>query len=308
MLCFSPVQKHLERNGLSMNEFVIVTDTSTDLPASYFEQHHIPLLTLYYTIDGVTGPNGCPSKEQIQAFYQKMRDGSQPKTQQVNPGDAEKTFREVLEQGKDILYVGFSSGLSGTVNSARVAADALEGVFPERKIVVVDTLCASLGEGLILDYAVRMKDEGKTLGEIAHWLEENKLHICHNVAVEDLVYLQRGGRISKATAFFGSMIGIKPIIHVDNEGKLVPIGKARGRKPSLIALVDNMEKQLGHYRNTKQRIFISHGDCQEDAEFVADLVKERFGYDEFLINGIGPTIGSHAGPGTIALFFMGETR
>ena len=165
-----------------------------------------------------------------------------------------------------------------------------------------------MGQGLLVDSAIRMKEAGKSIEEVAQWLEENIPHLCHLFTVEDLKYLQRGGRISKTTALVGTMIGIKPVLHVDDEGKLVPLAKVRGRKQSLQALVDRMEQQIGSYRDSKQRIFISHGDCEEDARYVAELVKQRFGYEDFMISFIGPTIGSHAGPGTVALFFMGEKR
>lgn len=293
---------------MNSNEFVIVTDTSSDLPGSYFEKNNIPLLTLYYTIDGVTGKNGCPTKEDLSSFYAKMRSGSQPQTQQVNPAEATQTFKEVLDSGKDVLYIGFSSGLSGTVNSARIAKEELYEKYPNQKIFIIDTLCASLGQGLVVDYAVKMKEAGSTIDEIAQWIEDNKLHVCHYVTVEDLVYLQRGGRISKTAAFLGTMIGIKPTICVDNYGKLVPIGKVRGRKQALAALVDHMEEKLGSYKGKPQTIFISHADCEEDALALSDMIRERFGYEDFFINSIGPTIGSHAGPGAVVLFFLGESR
>lgn len=291
-----------------MAEYIISTDTSCDFPMEYVTQHQLPLVTLFYSIDGVTGENGCPSADVLKNFYDKMRAGSMTKTQQASIEDTEKIFREILKQGKDILHIAFSSGLSGTANAARLAAENMMEEFPERKVIVIDSLCASLGQGLLVDYALKLQQQGKTMEETAKWLEDHIQNICHLFTVEDLKYLQRGGRISKTTALVGTMIGIKPVLHVDPEGKLVSISKVRGRKQSIQALVNKMEENIGKYRDEKQPIFISHGDCIEDANYLAELVKERFGYDEFLINDVGPTIGAHSGPGTLALFFMGETR
>lgn len=291
-----------------MAEYIISTDTSCDFPLEYVKQHQLPLVTLFYSIDGVTGENGCPSSDVLKNFYDKMRAGSMTKTQQASIEDTEKVFREILKEGKDILHIAFSSGLSGTANAARLAAENMMEEFPGRKIIVIDSLCASLGQGLLVDYALKLQRQGKTMEETAKWLEDHIQNICHLFTVEDLKYLQRGGRISKTTALVGTMIGIKPVLHVDPEGKLVSISKVRGRKQSIQALVNKMEENIGKYRGEKQPIFISHGDCIEDANYLAELVKERFGYDEFLINDVGPTIGAHSGPGTLALFFMGETR
>ena len=291
-----------------MAEYIISTDTSCDFPLEYVKQHQLPLVTLFYSIDGVTGENGCPSSDVLKNFYDKMRAGSMTKTQQASIEDTEKVFREILKEGKDILHIAFSSGLSGTANAARLAAENMMEEFPGRKIIVIDSLCASLGQGLLVDYALKLQQQGKTMEETAKWLEDHIQNICQLFTVEDLKYLQRGGRISKTTALVGTMIGIKPVLHVDPEGKLVSISKVRGRKQSIQALVNKMEENIGKYRGEKQPIFISHGDCIEDANYLAELVKERFGYDEFLINDVGPTIGAHSGPGTLALFFMGETR
>lgn len=291
-----------------MAEYIISTDTSCDFPLEYVKQHQLPLVTLFYSIDGVTGENGCPSSDVLKNFYDKMRAGSMTKTQQASIEDTEKVFREILQERKDILHIAFSSGLSGTANAARLAAENMMEEFPGRKIIVIDSLCASLGQGLLVDYALKLQQQGKTMEETAKWLEDHIQNICHLFTVEDLKYLQRGGRISKTTALVGTMIGIKPVLHVDPEGKLVSISKVRGRKQSIQALVNKMEENIGKYRGEKQPIFISHGDCIEDANYLAELVKERFGYDEFLINDVGPTIGAHSGPGTLALFFMGETR
>lgn len=231
-----------------------------------------------------------------------------PTTSQVNPEQAKEAFTACLEQGKDVLYIAFSSGLSGTYNSGKLAAEELreEGSFPERKLIVLDSLSASLGEGLLVHKAVQMKEAGKPMEEVADWVEKHKLELCHNFTVDDLFHLHRGGRVSKATAILGTMINIKPILHVDDEGHLIAIGKVRGRKKSLTTLVDRMGEQIQGFENPE--VFISHGDCPEDARFVEKLVRERFGVEKFIINHVGPTIGAHSGPGTIALFFMGNPR
>lgn len=291
-----------------MADYVISTDTSCDFPLEYVQEHQLPLVTLFYSIDGVSGSNGCPNAEELKNFYDKMRAGAQTKTQQASIEDTEQVFREVAQQGKDLLHIAFSSGLSGTANAARLAAENIMEEFPDRKIVVIDSLCASLGQGLLVDYAIRQREQGKTLEETAQWVQEHIQNLCHLFTVEDLKYLQRGGRISKTTALVGTMIGIKPVLHVDEEGKLVPIARVRGRKASVQALVQKMEENIGLFRQQKQTIFISHGDCLEDAKALAQMVKEKFGYDDFLINNVGPTIGSHSGPGTLALFFLGEKR
>ena len=237
-----------------------------------------------------------------------MRAGSMTKTQQASIEDTEKVFREILKEGKDILHIAFSSGLSGTANAARLAAENMMEEFPERKIIVIDSLCASLGQGLLVDYALKLQQQGKTMEETAKWLEDHIQNICHLFTVEDLKYLQRGGRISKTTALVGTMIGIKPVLHVDPEGKLVSISKVRGRKQSIQTLVKYMEEHVGSFLKENDTIYISHGDCEEDAKYLAELVKEKFGIMKSMINHIGPVIGSHAGPGALALSFMGENK
>lgn len=290
-----------------MKNFIITTDTTSDLPDDYILKHHLEILSLTYTIDGVTYDYENPLD--VKEFYSKMRAGSLPTTSQVNPATAKELFKTWAEKNDaNILHIGFSSGLSGTHNSVSIAMEELkEEGFPY-EIIIVDSLCASLGEGLLVHKAVSMKENGASMEEIAAWLEENKLHIVHNFTVDDLNHLYRGGRVSKTAAILGTLASIKPLLHVDDEGHLVPVSKVRGRKKALTGLVDSMEKQMGHYRNENDIVFISHGDSLEDAQFVADLIKERFGITSFLINYVGSTIGAHSGPGTIALFYMGEYR
>ena len=289
-----------------MREYVITTDNTADLPYSYYKQHDIEYMYLTYQMEGET--YGKQDEMEFKDFYERMRKGSIPTTSQVNSEEAKEVLRPLLIQGKDILHLAFSSGLSGSYNSVRMAAEELREEFPERKIVVIDSLCASLGEGLFVDKAVEMKEEGKSLEENAAWLEEHKLNFCHVFTVDNLFHLHRGGRVSKVAAVVGTMISLKPLLYVDNEGHLIPLKNVRGRRKSLSGLVTMMKERIGDWKDKNTKIFISHGDCQEDAEYVARLVKEKFGYETFLINTIGATIGAHAGPGTVALFFLGEYR
>ncbi|MFR4350657.1 MAG: DegV family protein [Roseburia sp.] len=290
-----------------MKNFIITTDTTSDLPADYVDAHQLGMLSLTYTLGGDTYSWERPLP--VKDFYNRMREGSLPTTSQANPEEAALLFERIIrEQDADILHIAFSSGLSGSYNSCRIAAEELAEKYPDHKIVIVDSLCASLGEGLLVHKAVTMRENGASLDEVVTWLEENKLHLTHNFTVDDLFHLYRGGRVSKAAAFVGTMINLKPILHVDNEGHLIPLSKVRGRKKSLMALVDAMEQQVGSWKDKNDIIFISHGDCEEDAQFVADLIKKRMGYDSFLINYVGPTIGSHTGPGVVALFYMGDHR
>ncbi len=290
-----------------MKDFVITTDTTCDLPADYIREHHIGMLSLTYTLDGTTysWENPMPVKD----FFDSMRGGSLPTTSQANPAEAAALFERILtEQDTDILHISFSSGLSGSYNSARIAADELADKYPDHRIVVIDSLCASLGEGLFVHKAVTMKEQGCSLDEIISWLSVNRNHVVHTFTVDDLFHLYRGGRVSKTAAFVGTVINLKPVLHVDDEGHLIPLSKIRGRKKALNTLVDMMEKQVGSWRDKNDTVFLSHGDCLEDAQYVADQVKARFGIENVLINYVGPTIGAHTGPGLVALFYMGDYR
>lgn len=287
-----------------MNKYVITSDTTCDLPESYLKEHQIDILPLYYSIDDVVygEEQHMPAKE----FYDAMRNGKMPTTMAVNPENAERCFRKHLEQGFDILHIAFSSGLSSTYNSAAITAKELQEEFPDKKIIVIDSKCASLGEGLFVHKAVMNQQHGMSIEDNAKWLEDNYLHVCHLFTVNDLNHLHRGGRISKATAVIGTIINVKPVLHVDNEGHLVSLFNVRGRKKALNSLVDKMGEVYQDYEN--DIIFISHGDCLTDAEYVASQIKERYGIESFLYNDVCPTVGAHSGPDTIALFFMGEHR
>lgn len=287
-----------------MRDYVITVNSTVDLPKEWLQERGINVIPLRYTIDGETYKDmeGLSSKD----FFEKLREGKMAVTSQVNPEEAAERIETFVKQGKDVLHLAFSSGLSGTYNSMEIGASMVREKYPDAKIIVIDTLCACLGEGLLLYKALQIKENGKTIEETAQWVEENKLHICHNVTVDDLYHLHRGGRISKTTAVIGTLVQIKPIIHMDNDGKLQVIGKERGRKKSLNKIVDMAVERSQGWDN--DIIMITHGDCLEDAEYVAKLVKERMGIDNILINNIGTVIGSHTGPGVVAVFCMGSKR
>lgn len=289
-----------------MSKYIITTDINADLPKEYLDKHNIAVVSLFYGVDDVFYDGGLALDEKD--FYSKMRNGAKVTTMACNPDDTEKVFREVLNSGNDILHIAFSSALSSSYNTVYVVGQQLSEEYPDRKITVIDSLCASLGQGLFVHKAIQMKEAGKAMDEVAQWLEENKLNLCHQFTVDDLHHLHRGGRVSKGAAVIGTLINVKPVLHVNDEGKLVPLLNVRGRKKALQTLVENMEKRYAGFEDKNDTIFISHGDCIEDAEYVATLVKEKFGEKEILINYVGPTIGAHSGPGTVALFFMGSPR
>ena len=289
-----------------MSEYVITTDNNSDLPEEYLKDHGVGCMYLSYSMDGknYTHGNFLPEHE----FYEAMRNGSMPTTAQVNPENAKALLEPYLKEGKDILHIAFSSGLSGTYNSSRIAAEELMEEYPDRKIIVVDSLSASLGQGLLVWLAQQKKELGQTLEDVVDWVEKNKLKMVHLFTVDDLNHLYRGGRVSRTTAIVGSMLNIKPVLHVDNEGKLTAIGKVRGRKKALQELVKLMDEKIGSFGADCDTIFISHGDCEQDAQYVAAKVKEKYNIKNIIINQVGATIGAHSGPGTMALFFVGDVR
>lgn len=290
-----------------MNDYAIFTDSSCDLPAEMVEKLELTVLPLSFNLNGKEYYNYPDGRElSFSDFYAHLRSEEACTTSAVNVEAFASAMEPVLQSGKDVLCLAFSSGLSNTYNAAKLACQELAAKYPERKVYAVDTLCASLGQGLLVYLAVQEKRKGKTIEEVRDWAEENKLHLCHWFTVDDLKHLKRGGRISGATALIGTMLNIKPVLHVDDEGHLINVGKVRGRRASLIALVDHMEETA--IDPAAQTIFISHGDAQEDAEFVAEEVRRRFGVKTVLINYVGPVIGAHSGPGTMALFFLGTHR
>ena len=290
-----------------MGEYVILTDSSADLTAELVAELGVEVIPLSFTMEDKTYFNYPDNRDIDPAdFYARLRGGAMATTAAVNVADYTEAMEPILKEGKDVLVLAFSSGLSATCHSAQIAAGGLMEQYPDRKVYVVDTLCASLGQGLLVWYAANLKKQGKTMEEVRDWTEEHKLNLCHWFTVDDLHFLKRGGRISSATAVLGTMLSIKPVMHVDNEGHLIKVGTARGRNASLKALVDHMEQTVLDLKG--QSIFISHGDCLADAQKVADDIRARFGVEDIVINYVGPVIGAHSGPGTVALFFMGSER
>ena len=290
-----------------MSEYVIVTDSSADLADGMVKELGVEVLPLSFTVKGQTYHNYPDNRDMDpKDFYAMLRSGEMATTAAVNVADYTSALEPLLESGKDVLVLAFSSGLSATYQSSVIAVNELKEKFPERKIFTVDTLCASMGQGLLVYLAAKKQQAGATIEEVRDWTEENKMKVCHWFTVDDLHFLKRGGRISAATAVVGSMLHIKPVLHVDDEGHLINMGKARGRGASLTAVVDHMEETVTD--PAEQVVFISHGDCLADAEKVAADVKKRFGVKEVVINYVGPVIGAHSGPGTLALFFLGSRR
>lgn len=286
-----------------MSDFVIFTDSGCDISPEILSEWGVSHRGLNFRFDGEDkeySNNDMTSDE----FYKRMREGAVAKTSAVNVETFERAFEDILKEGKDILYIGFSSGLSTTYNSGRIAATQLADKYPERKILTVDTLAASAGQGLILKLALDKKNEGATIDEVAAFTDDIKFKISIWFTVDDLVYLKRGGRVSPTAAFFGNMLGIKPILKMDEEGHLIPNSKVRGRRTAIAALADKygeLSTDLGG-----ANVFISHGDCISDAQYLADLLKERYGATVDLITNVGTVIGAHSGPGTLALFFVGK--
>lgn len=290
-----------------MSEYVIMTDSCCDLTAEMAQKLDLTVVPLCVEIEGKVYYNYLDQREiTFKDFYDKLRTKCPTKTSSINVAQFEEAMEPILAAGKDILYIGFSSGLSGTYNTSLIAIEELSARYPDRKIYAVDTLAASQGQGMICYYAYLEKQKGKTIEEVRDFVETNRLKMCMWFTIDDLMFLKRGGRISATTAVLGSMLSIKPVLHVDDEGHLISMSKARGRKASIRALVDEAAQRGIDIEN--QVLFITHGDCLEDAQYLAELVRERFHVKEIHINHVGPVIGSHSGPGTLALFFWGTSR
>lgn len=288
-------------------KFEIVTDSCANLPEDIIEENNVHVLSLSFFVDGkeyFSYEKG--KKTDLSEFYRMMRDKKEITTSLVNVEQMISCFEPILQQGKDILYLCFSSGLSGTYQSATIAAEEMREKYPERKIYVLDTLAAALGQGLLVYFSVEQRKEGKTIEEVYQWQLDNRLKLCHWFTVDDLFFLKRGGRISAATAVVGTALNIKPVLHVDDEGHLINMEKARGRKKSLDMLVKHFEETA--IDPGKTPVFISHGDCMEDAKYLEAKLKENCGVSKVLIHMLDPVIGAHAGPGTVAIFFVGEHR
>ena len=288
-----------------MNTYTIITDSGCDLKADVLAAGGVRELSLmfHFTDSETEYKSGDMS---IAEFYQQMRDGRVAKTSAVNYEGFRQAFEEELKAGRDVLYIGFSSGLSSTSESAQVAAKELAEEYPDRKVIAIDTLCASAGEGMLVYLAAKMQAEGASIDETAAFVRERYMKMCHWFTVDDLVYLKRGGRVSAAVALAGAVLGIKPVMHVDDEGHLINMSKARGRKAAIKALA---QKYMELLEDPEQKMyFISHGDCLEDAELLEELIYQYNGQKAEVITDVGPVIGAHSGPGTLALFFFGKER
>ena len=284
--------------------YQIVTDSCCDFTKEKYAELGLTCVPMVVNFRGESAPDR--NDDSLKELYAALRLGEVSTTAAANPEHWAMAMEPFLKQGEDILALAFSSGLSTSCQSAQMAAEELRERYPDRTILVVDSLCASLGQGLLAYYAVQKQKAGMPLQELGQWLEDNKLHLCHWFTVDDLMYLKRGGRISAATAIMGTMLSIKPILHVDDAGHLISVGKARGRKASIQAMAKKVAELASGYDNSV--MFISHGDCREDADYLAELLKKQYGVPEIYINYVGAVIGSHSGPGTLALFFLGEHR
>ena len=287
-----------------MENYVILTDSSCDIAKDLAQELDIKVISLEAVFDN--GTTKLDSEIDVKDFYAQLRQKVQITTSAVGIDRFLNFIEPFLAEGKDVLYLGFTSGLSGTFNAGFVASRELSEKYPDRKVYAVDTLCASLGQGLLVYLCAKMRMEGKSIEEVRMFAEENKLNVCHWFTVDDLFFLKRGGRVSAATAVMGTMLSIKPVMHVDNKGRLVNVEKARGRKAALDALFSKM--QATAIKPETQTCFICHGDCEEDAKYLANRMKNELGVPEVIIGYTGPVIGAHSGPGTMAIFYLGTER
>ena len=287
-----------------MNNYVILTDSSCDLSAKTMEQYGIESIALEVNIDGIGTKYN--NELDIKEFYDLVRAKTDVKTSAINIERFKEFFKRYLDEGKDVIYLGFSSGLSATYMNGKNACEELSEEYPDRKIVAIDTLCASRGQGLLVTLAAIKKNEGATYEEIVKYVEDTKLHLCHWFTVDDLFFLKRGGRVSAATAVLGTVLSIKPVMHVDNDGHLINVAKVRGRRASITAMVDKVAET--GIEPDSQLMYICHGDCIEDAQLLSDMIKEKYPNCEIMIDYTGPVIGAHSGPGTLAIFYIGTER
>lgn len=284
-------------------QFAIHTDSCCDISAALLQEWDVSCTQLRFRFNDYEYTNKDMDEP---TFYNKMREGGIAKTSAANISNFKEDFEPILKEGKDILYLAFSSGLSTTCNSARLAAEELAEAYPDRTITVVDTLAASAGQGMLVKLAVDQRAKGATMQETADFVTQNILNLAHWFTVDDLVYLKRGGRVSPTVAFVGNMLSIKPVLHVDDEGHLVKVDKARGRKASILALAKQLEQTA--LDPSAGPVYISHGDCIDDAKVLADIIEKKHGVKTEIITYVGPVIGAHSGPGTLALFFLANKR
>lgn len=287
--------------------FEIITDSSANLSDEMIETYGLHILSLVYRLNGEEYPSYQKGVHiDLAEYYRKLREKQEITTSLINLEECSELLTDLLEQGKDVLYIGFSSGLSGSSQAVTMMMNDLREQYPNQKIYAVDTLAAAMGEGFIVLKAAQMKKEGKGIDEVRDWITEHKYQVCHWFTVDDLFFLHRGGRVSKTSAVLGSMLSIKPVLHVDDEGHLILMEKARGRRKSLDALCTHMEETALDPENGY--VFITHGDCLEDAQYLADRIKQRLHTKHVVIEFLEPVVGAHAGPGTVALFYLGTKR
>ena len=299
--------EYQKKEYMDMSTFSIVTDTGCDMPAALAEKLGVSAVPLKVIIGGKTITSSL-SKLDVgnQSFYDLLRNGVDVKTASPSIDDFLRYFRKELDRGKDILYIGFSSGLSGSYNVGRIAADELADEYPERQILTVDSLCGSMGLSLLIYYCVQKQREGASLEETYQYAESIKLNVCTWIALDDLKHLRKGGRISSTAAVVGSVMNIKPVLKLNDGGKAEVAYKARGRKLAIAKLVEQMSQNYDPENN--HIVFINHADCPEDADLLARSVTKNFGITDFVISDIGPVLGTHSGPGAVVLYFMGKQR
>lgn len=286
--------------------YQIITDSCANLTDGQIESYGVKLLSMKYYIDGKEYDSYIPGvKTDNKEIFRRLREKEKITTSLITRDECDKVIRSTLAEGTDALIIAFSSGLSGSYQNVVNACEDYREEFPERKIIVVDSLCASLGEGLAVHYAASLKEQGKTMDEVAAWLEENKLHICHKFTIDDLFFLKRSGRLSGSGALVGTLLGIKPMLHTANDGKLYVTGKVRGRRASINELIESVGTGIDI---ENQDVFVVHGDCPDEAELIAAEIKRRYNVKSVTINCLDPVIGAHSGPGTLAVFYLGDER
>jgi hypothetical protein len=296
-----------DATGSKAQDFLILTDSTCDMPQEMADALGIAILPIRVVLEGKEYAHYLDGRELgFRDFYEKLRAGISAKTSAANMEEFLAQMEPALAAGRDVLYLGFSSALSSTYGVGAVTAAQLAEKYPERKIYAVDTLCASFGQGLLVYLAAQQRLQGKSIDEVKAYAEEIRPQLCHWFTVDDLQHLKRGGRVSAAAAAFGTVLNIKPVLHVDDEGRLVPVSKVQGRIASIKSLMKKMQETA--VNPAEQVVFISHGDCEKEAKKLADMVRENIGVKEIVINPIGPIIGAHSGPGTVALFFLGTER
>ena len=288
------------------DKYVVICDNTLDMPEEFIKENGLDMVSLYFEIDGEIHKNNEGLSNQD--FYNKMRDGASTKTMAANPDDLVALYKKYVSEGLAVIMISLSSGISGSYTNCELAKSYVLEEYPNAEIYVIDSLCASGGFGMLVYRAKQNMEAGLSAKENYENLEKIKHNIVHKFTVEDLKYLMRGGRISKASAIIGTLINIKPVLHVDEEGKLVALGKVRGRKKSINEMVDDMENCMGSWKDKEDLVVITHGDCEEDALYAKELIEKKYGIKNFMIAYVSPTIGAHSGPGTLAIFFMGDKR